>query len=526
MTAIRRVALVGLPGSGKSTIAPPLAALLGWRCLDTDAEIEENWGASIASMMESRGETAFRSVELDTLTRALTGAHPLVISCGGGMMTGERARRLLLEETCVVWLDAPDEVLLGRLGKAADRPLLRENPARRLAELRADRLSDYGKAHLRVDSSSTPEAVAEHVHRALTGALRIDIPGHGHLVSVRPGAVDDVALHVPAAAARAAVVADSSVTPLAVRIAQHLRDAGTDAFAVGLDGGESVKTWAAAGRLLEELAGRGVGRRDCLVAVGGGTIGDLCGFAAATYLRGIAWINVPTTLLAMVDSAVGGKTGVNLPQGKNLAGAFWQPHAVICDTDVLAGLPDRAFQAAFAEIIKYAMIDGGMSADQLDGRLDALLDRDPGALAEVVERCCTSKGAVVSADEREGDLRAILNYGHTVGHALEAATGYGDALWHGEALAVGMRVAGSLSRRQLGCPDGDIRWQDIMLARCGLGRSPNVGVDAVIDRLAADKKAVAGTVRWVLLEERGRPRTGQLVPEALVRESLAAVLPG
>jgi len=526
MSSITRIALVGLPGSGKSTIAPELAKRLGWMCLDTDLAIERDWGASIGAMIENKGEAAFRSVELDTLTRALAAPQPMVIACGGGMITEERARRLLLDQTCVVWIDAPDAVLLARLGTAADRPLIRDNPEAQLPALRAAREADYARAHLRVrtDIVDAPDAVAERVQTALSRTLRVDIPANPYLVAVRRGASADIALHLPVAATRVAVVADGAVSPLAVRVAQHVRDAGVDAVAIGLNGGESVKTWAEAGRLVEEFARMGLGRRDCVVSVGGGTVGDLCGFAAATYLRGISWINVPTTLLAMVDSAVGGKTGVNLPQGKNLAGAFWQPRAVICDTDALATLPDRAFRAAFAEIIKYAMIDGAMPPAHLEKRLDALLAHDPDALAEVVVGCCAIKGSVVSADEREGGLRAILNYGHTVGHALEALTGYGDALWHGEALAVGMRVAGELSRRELGCADQEIAWQNTMLARCGLGDAPQVAVEDVIDRLGSDKKVVAGSVRWVLLEARGRPVTGRLVAEQAVREALTSVL--
>lgn len=521
---IRHLALVGLPGSGKSTVARVLAARLGWDHADTDEAVEAAAGRSITSIMGERGEAAFREMELAALRGALEAGRPTVIACGGGLIAEKGAARLLLDHACVVWLDAPDAVLLQRLGGAADRPLLREDPPSRLADLRRRRQDAQARAHLRMSTDGRPPELVAAELAELAGAVRIDVPGRAYHVLVAPGAASRIASHLPAATGRVAVVADGAVLPLAHRLCRAVRAAGMEATVIPLRGGEGVKTWAAAGRLLERLAALRLERRDCVIATGGGTVGDLCGFAAAAYLRGVAWINVPTTLLAMVDSAVGGKTGVNLRRGKNLAGAFWQPRAVVCDTDVLSTLPDRAFRAAFSEIVKYSMVGDRVSPSRLELQLDALLQRDPGGLAETVRACCDAKGAVVATDEREGDRRAILNYGHTVAHALEAATGYGDDLWHGEAVAAGMRAAGRLSVAQLGCPTADIDWQDQLLGRCGLGAVPPLAVDAVMDRLGADKKAVGGSPRWVLLEARGVPRTGQQVPEALVRETLASLL--
>jgi 3-dehydroquinate synthase len=261
------------------------------------------------------------------------------------------------------------------------------------------------------------------------------------------------------------------------------------------------------------------------VAVGGGTIGDVAGFAAASYQRGIAVIQVPTTLLAMVDSAIGGKTGVNLRQGKNLAGAFWQPRAVVCDVDVLDTVPARDWRAAWAEVVKYSMIAAADLRAVLDDGLEAMLQRrDTAALIPLIARCCEVKAQVVAGDEREAGRRAILNYGHTVGHALETVTGHGDALVHGEAVACGMRVAGRLSVELRGCPAGDVRWQDDVLRRCGLGAVPQ-GLDPerVIAATRADKKSRAGAVRWVLLERMGEASFGHLVPEEAAVEALREV---
>ena len=261
-----------------------------------------------------------------------------------------------------------------------------------------------------------------------------------------------------------------------------------------------------------------------MVALGGGTVGDLAGFVAATYLRGIAWVNVPTTLLAMVDSAIGGKTGVNLARGKNLAGAIWQPRAVICDPDVLASQDDRSFRSAFAEIVKYSMIVEMPQPAALDGQLGRLLNKDLEALTEVIRACCAAKSGFVARDEREGAARAVLNYGHTVGHALEAASGLGGGLLHGEAVAVGMRAAGVLSIRTLGCPAAEIGWQDEMIERCGLATTSVFDPERVLGYMGADKKHVGDRLGWVLLEARGRPQIGQHVAEAEVRAALDAVL--
>jgi len=336
--------------------------------------------------------------------------------------------------------------------------------------------------------------------------------------------MDRLERHLPADCARVAVICDRNVSVLGRRLRSQLRRSGRHVELVLATGGEALKSWSIAGRMVERLAAAGIGRRDCVVAVGGGSVGDLAGFVAATLNRGVAWIGVPTTLLAMVDSAIGGKTGVNLNAGKNLAGAFWQPRAVLADPTLLDTLAPRELISGLGEVAKYAMIEPeGELFRLLDASLPRLLAHDVEALAATVERCAAIKAAVVTGDTREGGPRAVLNYGHTVAHALEALAGYGR-LTHGEAVAAGMRVAGAISMAQTGCPPADIVWQDQLLDGIGLAPPPPQPIDGVLQRLGGDKKAVAGQARWVLLERRGRPRTGEIVPEALVRRSLTEVL--
>ena len=519
----RPVALVGLPGTGKTTLGRRLAGRLGWQLCDTDAEIERGTGRSPAQIIDLDGEDAFRRIELATVTELLERPRAVVIACGGGLFGELAARHRLLEAAWVVALDAPDRTLLERLGAASDRPLLRGDVSGRLAELRLRRQRAYAEAHLRIDTGRTSPDEAEAAILPLAVSIPVPTAGSAYPVIVGADAAGNLDAHLPSDCRRVAVVTDRSVEAAARDLAAVIAASGREASLVSLAGGETAKSWASAGRLIERLAALGLGRRDVLIAVGGGSVGDLAGFAAATYCRGIAWVGVPTTLLAMVDSSIGGKTGVNLRAAKNLAGAFWQPRAVLADPALLRGLPARELASGLGEIAKYAMI--------ADSDLPALLDEgveragagDVETLTPIIERCAAIKAKVVGLDPRESGLRAVLNYGHTVAHAIEAATGYGTVT-HGEAVAAGMRVAGRLSTEMAGLSAADLQWQDRLLDRIGHQPLPPVDPAAVLQRLGLDKKAVGGELRWVLLARRGEPVVDQRVPADLVRETLEEVL--
>ena len=322
-------------------------------------------------------------------------------------------------------------------------------------------------------------------------------------------------------AAAAVVVTNETVAPLYLAtLREALRPRFATVHEVVLPDGEAFKDWPTLNRIFDALLAQACDRKTILFALGGGVIGDMTGFAAACYMRGVPFVQVPTTLLAQVDSSVGGKTAINHPLGKNMVGAFYQPVKVVCDLDTLATLPPREFSAGLAEVIKYGPIADMAFLDWIEAQLPALLRRDPDVLAHAVRRSCEIKAWVVGQDERESGLRAILNFGHTFGHAIEAGLGYGEWL-HGEAVGCGMVLAANLSAK-LGLVDAAlVERLTRLVAAAGLPvRAPALGVQRYLDLMRLDKKAEAGDLRFVVIESPGRAGV-RPAPEALVREVLA-----
>jgi len=324
---------------------------------------------------------------------------------------------------------------------------------------------------------------------------------------------------------RCAIISDSHVAPLYAKAAQRsLTKAGFDSFVITVPAGETAKSLKSVQSCYDQLAAHRLERSSFIVALGGGVVGDLAGFVAATYLRGIAFVQVPTTLLAHVDSSVGGKVGVNLKAGKNLVGAFHQPRLVLCDLDTLKTLPPREYRAGLAEIIKYGIIYDAALFARLERDMPRLLKKEPKILADVVARCCEIKADVVGQDETETGLRAILNYGHTIGHAIEAISGYGKYL-HGEAISIGQVAASKLSNRLLGFSENEVDRVTNLFRASGLPTKIKFN-RAQITRLCAamklDKKVSAGEIKFVLAREIGKVEFGQKVPMSLVEEILQA----
>ena len=335
--------------------------------------------------------------------------------------------------------------------------------------------------------------------------VMVELGARRYPIHIGRGLIDDSALLADVTAARQLmVVSNATVSPLYLdRLCQAL--GGREVAAVALPDGEQEKQLTSMLPVFDEMLCRGFDRSAQVIALGGGVIGDLAGFVAATYQRGVSYIQVPTTLLAMVDSSVGGKTGVNHPRGKNMIGAFHQPQAVIADLNVLDTLPERELRAGMAEVIKYALLGDANFLEWLETNLDAAMQRDADVLASIVERCCQNKAAIVVADEREAGERALLNLGHTFGHAIEAARGYGDWL-HGEAIAAGMCMAASMSER-LGWISAQERDRAIaLIARAGLPIQPprDITPQRFHEFMARDKKNRNGQLRLVLLKALGQ----------------------
>jgi len=325
---------------------------------------------------------------------------------------------------------------------------------------------------------------------------------------------------------RCAIITDTNVAPRFAKAALgSLRDAGFEPALVIMPAGERAKSLKSATACFDQLAAHRLERASFIVALGGGVVGDLAGFVAAAYLRGIAFVQVPTTLLAQVDSSVGGKVGVNLRAGKNLVGAFHQPQLVLCDLAALRTLPGREFRAGLAEVIKYGIISDARLFQRLERDAGKLLDQEPRTLAEVVARCCEIKAEVVGRDETDSGPRAILNFGHTIGHAIENSAGYGRYL-HGEAISLGQIGAAALSQELLGLPEADAVRIGKLLAAAGLPtriRLTPKHRQSLLAAMKLDKKVSAGKVKFVLAEKIGVVRWGQPVPERALQRALDAL---
>ena len=358
---------------------------------------------------------------------------------------------------------------------------------------------------------------------AVTTTLSVDLGDRSYPIHIGPGLLSQGELftrHLPQC--KAIIITNTVVAPLYLDIVKS----GLEARHIAVDtlvlpDGEEFKTWETLNQVFDALLSRRAERKTTLVALGGGVIGDLVGFAAAVYQRGAPFIQVPTTLLAQVDSSVGGKTAINHPLGKNMIGAFYQPRAVIADTDTLLTLPDRELSAGIAEIVKYGLIGNAPFFDWLEKNMDLLMARDAAALAHAIRVSCESKALIVAKDEREEGVRALLNLGHTFGHAIESGLGYGKWL-HGEAVAAGMVIAARVSRRMGLVNDNCVERTVKLLQRAKLPvLGPRLGIQRYLELMGHDKKVEGGKMRFVLLKT-----IGEAFVSGVPEETLALVLDG
>jgi 5-deoxy-5-amino-3-dehydroquinate synthase len=495
---VTHVVLVGLMGVGKTTIGKRVARRLGRPFVDADEALVSATGLTVREVFEHEGEDAFREREAAVLADLLSRPEPTVIAAGGGVVVrDENRKRLGSDDAFVVWLSGEPRFLASRVGRKDSRPLLDgDDPIARLEQLAHERAPLYREvADVVVDVQPAYEGHAKpkakdrladevaalvHDHEmalARPGSTTVTVPlgKRAYDVVVGAGARAFLAELLPPDAKRAAVVTQDGIG--------FEVEPGIEHRTTTIPDGEAAKSLAIVESLCREWAQWGLTRADVVVAVGGGVVTDLAGFAAASYHRGVAVVHVPTTLLGMVDAAIGGKTGVNLPEGKNLVGAFWQPAGVVCDTDALLTLPPRERRSGMGEMAKYHFLTG---ADLMVLTLD-----------ERIAACVRIKAEVVAGDERESGRRAILNYGHTLGHALETAGAYD--LRHGEAVAIGLIYAAELARALGRIGDVRVAEHRSIVASYDLPTTLPDGYDAdeIVALFSRDKKAIDG-VTFVL----------------------------
>jgi len=546
--------LVGLMGAGKTTVGKALAKKLNKRFIDSDHEIEARTGATIPLIFEIEGEASFRRREAEVI-RDLTAQDDIVLATGGGAILDPESRTYLNSRGTVIYLRASVHSLLQRTSHDKNRPLLQKgDPRKTLEELTRIRDPLYNEvAHFVIDTGRPnvqylmhsilsqlgpehgPQATiseSQQSSQALNSmmpppstsqVLHVDLGDRSYPITIGQSLLDNpeiVAAKIPGS--RVAVVTNTVVAPLYLeQLSFTLAAAGKKVTPIILPDGEEEKNWENLMKVFDVLLAEKCDRKTTLVALGGGVIGDMTGFAAAAYMRGVPFVQIPTTLLSQVDSSVGGKTGINHPLGKNMIGAFYQPQAVIADTLTLNTLPDRELSAGLSEVIKHGAIIDAPFFDWIEANMSQLVARDAEALAYAIRRSCEIKADVVRQDEREGGLRAILNFGHTFGHAIEAGMGYGVWL-HGEAVGCGIVMAADLSHR-LGFIDAATKDRITAVVKsAGLPIvAPNLGTERWLELMEVDKKNEGGQIKFILLKPLGSTII-MSVPQDTLLQTLAA----
>ncbi|MDE0020419.1 MAG: 3-dehydroquinate synthase [Candidatus Poribacteria bacterium] len=499
-TSDRNIVLTGFMGIGKTSVGKLIAEKTGRAFIDTDDLIEQRAGKSIPRIFAEEGESAFRDLETEAVQRAAQ-MQARVIATGGGAVMRPQNRKALRATGDVVFLDAEPEVILQRIRNDGTRPLLQtENPLERARALLKERRPVYLQADLTIQTGRlTPEQTADAILEALQNAPRarrveVNLGERSYAIHIGRGTLSRLPelLDFAPKGAKIAVCANAQIQRLyGNALVDSLNAAGYDAWTADLPDGEQHKTLQAAADLLDQFVENRMGRDSFVAALGGGVAGDIAGFAAAVYMRGVPFIQMPTSLIAQVDSSVGGKTAVDHPKGKNLIGAFHQPKLVLIDVETLKTLPAREYAAGVAEVMRYGVIASEGLFHTLETRMADILRRDSFLMTQIAAECCAIKARIVEQDERESGVRATLNYGHTFGHALETITGYKRFL-HGEAVSVGMVCAAEMSAARGLVGREFCNRHRALLRSAGLPSKMPSDIDPMemVDAMKMDKKAV------------------------------------
>ena len=533
------IILIGMMGSGKTTVGKLLAKQLGKTFIDSDEEIQRRTGVTIPHIFDVEGEVGFRSRE-SCVIQDLLKQDNIVLATGGGAIISQLNRAAMKQNGVVVYLKSSVHDLWQRTRNDHSRPLLQTgNPRAKLQELHDQREPLYAEAaELTIHTGKqSVQVLLERLKQKLqegrqmrsegnenTGSLLVGLGERSYPIHIGSGLLEQAGLLLPyIPSKRAVIISNTTVAPLYLgRLTEVLGSNGIQLQTIILPDGEQYKSSESLNVIYDALLSARSERSTPLIALGGGVIGDITGFAAASYLRGVPFIQIPTTLLSQVDSSVGGKTGINHPLGKNMIGAFYQPRVVLADTATLDTLPDKELRAGLAEVIKYGLIRDLPFLEWLETNIEKLLARDAGALQYAIDRSCRNKAEVVGLDERESGERALLNLGHTFGHAIENAMGYGVWL-HGEAVAAGTIMAVDLSRRMGWLSEVDLARVRRLFERAGLPVvALKLGAEKYLQLMGLDKKVADGKIRFVLLKSLGSAVMTGDVPQALLEQTLEA----
>ncbi len=544
--ANNNIAIIGFSATGKSVIAQKVAERLNWTLVDTDDEIVKLSGKTIHEIFKQDGEDKFRQLERKILRQACH-EEKVVIATGGGAIIDPRNQKLLLETGVVVCMEAKPETIYQRLlhdtlysANPVVRPLLAgDNPLERIKQLKAKRQPHYAIADWTVHTDNlTLEEVSRevikgwqyvdkrHSSKQSAGAdlaCMVETETTSYPVFVGWGILDKLGERMKLAglSGTANIISDEIVFSIyGAQVKKTLEKAGFAVNCCVVPPGETSKNIAQAVKIYDFLIEHRVERNDIIVALGGGMIGDLGGFVAATFLRGLPWLQVPTSLIAMTDASIGGKVAVDHPQGKNLIGAFYQPRLVMADVKTLTTLPQRELASGWAEVIKHGLILDAGFLQLLEDKAKDLINLKPDITSKVIARSAAIKCRVVSEDEKETGKRIILNYGHTIAHGIEAASEY-ERFLHGEAVAIGMMGTTKLSHRLKLLPQDAVERQKSLLQKFGLPTDcSGVPLTDVLAAMKLDKKVRGKAIRWVLLEDIGKAIIRSNVP---VKEVLSVL---
>ena len=528
------IVLTGLMGVGKTTVGKNLAEELGFYFIDSDQEIEDQQQQSVVDIFKNKGEKYFRSIEKQIIKEIIDRDEYIVLSLGGGAFLDEEIRSLLKERAVSVWLYADIDILLRRTANKFQRPLL-NNVDRRLAlaELILDRYPIYKQANVHINTNlennnvlfikELLKKIENYINDSeLTKEMvKVSLDNRSYNIIVGKGVIDCLSNNIKEINnySKIVVIVDQNVANLHLdSLNNQLKSLSIEIKNIVIEAGESAKSFSNLQNLAEQILEYGIDRNSLIIAFGGGVVGDLSGFIASILLRGIDFIQIPTTLLAAVDSSVGGKTAINSKFGKNLIGSFYQPRLVLCDINFLQTLSKRDFFSGYAEVVKYGLVRDKNFFMYLEQNLDKIIVRDVNVLQKIIVKSCQIKADIVRLDERENNLRAILNFGHTFGHVLETEIGYSNKLLHGEAVAIGMVLAARMSVHLKRFDIKNISLIANHLSRVGLPISPkNIkkswNVKHLISHLYKDKKVKNNNLTFILLEEIGKSTVEENIDE-------------